>query len=359
VRVLVAPDSFKGTIEARDAAEALATGWSLSRPHDDVVLLPLADGGEGTGTVLAYADPGSTRVVVRIGPPGHRDVGWNLLADGTAVVEVAEADGLPTARLRALSASTDATGELVRSALGHPGVQRIFVALGGSASTDGGSGFLRAIGARFLDSAGEELPPGGGALVRLVKVDLSSVISPPPGGVTCLTDVDAPLLGPRGAAAQFGPQKGAGPRDVARLEEGLSRLAEQLGGDPSAAGAGAAGGTAYGLVTGWGADVRPGFDVVARQVELEREIGRSDVVITGEGAFDEQSLRGKVVGGVLGRVASTTARAVVIAGQVRVEPPSSVHRWVDLSGLAGSSRGAMAEPGRWLTDAAGRVAREW
>lgn len=352
VRVLIAPDSFKGAIGSRDAAEALARGWTSCRPQDDVVILPLADGGEGTGRVLAYADPASKQVVVR-------GLSWSLLADGTAVVEVAEADGLPAGRMRALSASTDATGRLVRSALGHAEVKRLFVALGGSASTDGGSGVLRAIGARFLDSAGEELAPGGGSLIRLAKVDLSDVIPPPPGGVTCLIDVDAPLLGPDGAAAQFGPQKGAGPEDVAQLEQGLARLADQLGGDPWAAGAGAAGGTAYGLVTAWGAQVLPGFDVVAGRVDLGREIQASDVVITGEGAFDAQSLRGKVVGGVLKHLASTSSRAVLVAGQVRVAPPASVLRWVDLSELAGSSRSAMASPHRWLTDAGRRLAQEW
>ena len=298
VRVLIAPHSFKGTLGAAAAAAALAEGWLSVRPGDQVTLLPLADGGEGTLEVLAatvsgarwrrakVTGPGGALITARWlelpalqgrgngtpgGLPGRgqnsaprwpgrpapdrhgRNAAATSRAGGpappanTAVVELARASGLPLlARPDPMGAQTTGLGELLGRAL-DAGVGRILVGLGGSASTDGGTGALGALGARFLDAAGDPLPPGGGALADLARVDLSGLRAPPAGGVTCLTDVTAPLLGPGGAAAVFGPQKGADGPQIARLEAGLARLAEVLGGDPAAPGTGAAGGP----VTGW------------------------------------------------------------------------------------------------------------
>ena len=238
MRVLVAPDSFKGSLGAAAVAAALAEGWLSVRPGDQVTRLPLADGGEGTLDVLAATVPGARWHRARVTGPAGAPVtcSWlELPAEspgrgdaarpqaGPAVVELARASGLPLlARPDPMGAQTTGLGELLGRAL-DAGVGRILVGLGGSASTDGGTGALAALGARFLDAVGNPLPPGGGALADLARADLSGLRAPPGGGVTCLTDVSAPLLGPRGAAVVFGPQKGADGAQIARLEAGLGR----------------------------------------------------------------------------------------------------------------------------------------
>jgi glycerate 2-kinase len=346
VRVLIAPDSFKGSLGATAAAAALAEGWVRVRPGDQVTRLPLADGGEGTLDVLAATVPGARWHRGRVTGPGGAPViarwlelppefsgggsavpvregrgavarsrGLPSLGAKTAVVELARASGLPLlARPDPMGAQTIGLGELLSRALGA-GVGRILVGLGGSASTDGGTGALAALGARFLDAAGNPLSSGGGALVDLAAVDLSGLRRAPGGGVTCLTDVTAPLLGPRGAAAVFGPQKGADRAQIARLEAGLARLAEVLGGDPGAAGAGAAGGTGYGLAVAWGASLTPGAAELGRLAGLDRALADADLVITGEGRFDETSLTGKTCGTVIAAAAVAGVPVAVVAGQ--------------------------------------------
>ena len=240
MRVVIAPDSFKGSIGAAGAAAALAAGWRTARPGDEVLLVPLADGGEGTLDVLAAAVPGARWHTARVTGPGGdpADCPWLELPDGTAAVELARASGLPMlARLDPLGAQTTGLGEVIGQAL-DAGARRLVIALGGSASTDGGAGALSALGARFTGAAGQPLTAGGGALRDLAAADLAGLRPPPAGGVSCLSDVRAPLLGPGGAAAVFGPQKGASPAQVAQLEHGLARLAGVLGGDPAAPGAG-------------------------------------------------------------------------------------------------------------------------
>src|SRR4051812_13461453 len=256
-KVVIAPDSFKGTLGAASAAEAVAAGWRGGRPDDEVLTLPLADGGEGTLEALGHDQPGSSwRSVPVSGPDGRPvDAAWLLLPDGTAVVEMARAAGLPLlAQPDPLGATTRGLGELLAAVVRDPAVGRVMLTLGGAATTDGGTGALAALGARFLDADGGDPPPGGGALARLDRVDLRGLTPPPPGGVQCLVDVTAPLLGPLGAAGQFGPQKGASPAQVRELDAALARLADRLGGDRQAPGAGAAGGTAYGFAVCWGAE---------------------------------------------------------------------------------------------------------
>ena len=265
MRVVIAPDSFKGSLPAAAAAAALAAGWQAARPGDEVRTVPLADGGEGTLDVLAAAVPAARWEQAQVtGPAGQPvDCPWLVLPDGTAVVELAAASGLPLlSRPDPLGAHTIGLGEVIGCAL-DAGARHLTVALGGSASTDGGTGALAALGARFTGTDGRQLPPGGGALPRLAAVDLTGLRPPPPGGVSCLSDVRAPLLGPAGAAAVFGPQKGARPDQVALLDSGLARLAGLLGGDPAAPGAGAAGGTGYGLAAAWGALIGPGAPQLA------------------------------------------------------------------------------------------------
>jgi glycerate kinase len=213
------------------------------------------------------------------------------------------------------------------------------------------------------------LAPGGGGLTALNAVDLGGLRTPPGGGVICLTDVTAPLLGPRGAAAVFGPQKGADGTQIARLEAGLARLAGVLGGDPAAPGAGAAGGTGYGLAAAWGAALTPGAAELCRLAGLDRALADADLVITGEGRFDETSLTGKTCGTVIAAAAEAGVPVTVVAGQVsdalaRPGPAGAVVpdgipapvAVVTLAGLAGGTAAALAGPRRWLRQAGGRLA---
>jgi len=411
VRVLIAPDSFKGSIGAAAAAAALAEGWLSARPDDQVTRLPLADGGEGTLDVLAATVPGAHWHRARVaGPTGSPVTAWWLEIPGdatpgappgagassaspagplasasravspatesrgllgqrrvprgsppqtsTAVVELAGASGLPLlAQPDPLGSQTTGLGELLGRAL-DAGMGRILVGLGGSASTDGGTGALAALGARFLDAAGQPLPPGGGALATLARADLSGLRPPPAGGVICLTDVTAPLLGPLGAAAVFGPQKGADGPQIDRLEAGLARLAGMLGGDPGAPGAGAAGGTGYGLATAWGAVLAPGAAELCRLAGLDRLLAATDLVITGEGRFDATSLTGKVCGTVLAAAAAAGTPVALVAGQVSAPAAEGLAAVVTLAGLAGGTAAALASPAHWLHQAGEELARD-
>jgi glycerate kinase len=360
VRVVIAPDSFKGTLGAAAAADALAAGWRAVRPEDEVLTVPLADGGEGTLDALGHDVPAACWRSARVtGPDGRPvDAAWLLLPDGTAVVEMARAAGLPLLdRPDPLGATTRGLGELL-AAVVAAGVDRVMLTLGGSATTDGGTGALAALGARFLDADGVDLPPGGGALARLDRVDLGGLTPPPDGGVQCLVDVTAPLLGPLGAAGQFGPQKGASPAQVAELDAALGRLADLLGGDREAPGAGAAGGTAYGFATCWGAEFVSGSAAVAAAAGLDAALAGAALVLTGEGQFDAQSLRGKVVGDLVARAARASVPVVVVAGRVDTAGGPPVHRTLSLTELAGSVGSAMGDPARWLAEAGRRLAQE-
>lgn len=369
MKVVLAPDAFKGTATATEVAAALAAGWRKVRPDDDVVTVPLADGGEGTAEVLAVAHRGARWVACEVtGPDGRpHEATWLQLPDGTAVVELAAASGLPLlARPDPLGAQTVGVGELIADALDH-GCRRVVVALGGSASVDGGTGALTALGARFLDADGRLLPSGGGALSALARVDTSALRPPPPDGVTCLVDVTAPLLGPVGAARAFGPQKGADEVQVADLDAGLARLADVVerrevpassrGDLVRSAGAGAAGGTGFGLAALWGAELTPGGPAVGDAVGLARHLAEADLVVTGEGSFDATSLQGKVVGSLLASLPAHVVAALV-AGQVRADVPARVTSALALVDLAGDADAALAEPARWLQEAGAQLAGE-
>ena len=273
------------------------------------------------------------------------------------MVELARASGLPLlARPDPVGAQTTGLGEVLGRAL-DARTDRILVGLGGSAATDGGTGALTALGARFLDAAGQPLPPGGGALAALARADLSQLRPPPAGGVTCLTDVTAPLLGPRGAAAVFGPQKGADGAQVARLETGLARLAALLGGDPAAPGAGTAGGTGYGLAAAWGAALTPGAAELSRLAGLDRALANADLVITGEGRFDATSLTGKICGTVIAAAGAAGVPVALAVGQISGAKPG-IARIVSLAALAGGTAAAQASPRRWLRLAGQQLARD-
>ncbi len=312
MRMLIAPDSFKGSLTALEAARRMAEGAARVFPTARLDLVPLADGGEGTVDALIEATAGLPRVFTARDPLGRpiRAV-WGLLGDGRgAVVETSAASGLtllgPGER-DACRASTYGTGELILAALTalhqagpHDAPPRLIIGLGGSATNDAGTGALSALGVRFLDQRGRELPPGGEALARLVRIDASGMhplVARTKIYAAC--DVDNPLCGPRGASAVFGPQKGADPAAVARLDAALAVFAakarEATGLDCDAwPGAGAAGGFGAGLLFFAGARLTSGAKLIMRAVDFESRVAEADLVLTGEGLTDGQSAGGKV-----------------------------------------------------------------
>jgi glycerate 2-kinase len=322
MKIVVAMDSFKGSISARLACETVREGLLAAAPDDDVICVPMADGGEGTAEALLAARHGEWKSCRVMGPlPGrYIDAGFAWFADDRlAVVEMAAASGLTLleeTERNPLLTTTLGTGELLRAAA-DAGAQRILLAVGGSATVDGGTGAATALGWRFLDEAGSLLDPGGGALVRLSRIIPPA--HPWSCGVDVLCDVDHPLLGPHGAAPVFGPQKGATAAMVAQLESGLERLAacvqDQLGMDIAhLPGGGAAGGLAAGAVAFLSGRLVPGIDAVMEASRLPGLVAGADWVLSGEGCFDASSLRGKVVSGIL-RVAQPHGVQVgVLAG---------------------------------------------
>ncbi len=333
MRVLVAPDKFRGTLTAVQAAEAVEAGWHRQRPGDDLVLVPMADGGEGTMDALIGALGGRKVTITVAGPLGDPTPAPFALApaaDGMlGVVEMARASGLgliAEARRAPRRTSTRGTGELMAGAIGA-GARRLLVCLGGSATNDAGTGMAAALGVRFLDAGGQELPPGGEALLQLARIDASR-LHPGLAGVSVVgaCDVDNPLTGPAGASAVYGPQKGASPDDVWVLDRALGHLAAVVHRDLGIAlkdepGAGAAGGLGFGLLAFCGARLRRGVDVVMEAVDLPSRVAAADLVLTGEGSLDAQSLRGKVPAGVLSAASAAGVPAAVVCGRAEIAPP--------------------------------------
>ena len=308
MRVVVAPDSYKGSASALAVAEAMARGVGAVFPGAEVRLVPIADGGEGTVEALVAATGGRIRHHDVHGPLGEPvRAHWGVLGDGeTAVVEMAAASGLPLVprdRRDPRLTSTRGTGELLLAAL-DAGLSRLIVGIGGSATNDGGAGMARALGARFLDVAGADLPEGGGALARLARVDLSG-LDPRLGAARVLVacDVDNPLTGPRGASAVYGPQKGATPEMVRELDAALDTFARVVATATardvaSLPGAGAAGGLGAGLLFFTPATLRPGVEIVLEVTGFDAIVRAADLVITGEGRTDRQTAMGKAPVGV-------------------------------------------------------------
>jgi len=312
MRIVIAPDSFKESLDAQAVAQAVARGLRRVLPNIETVCVPVADGGEGTTEALVAATAGSVKTQNVTGPLGRPlDALWGLLGEQsdtplTAVVETASASGLDklsSDERDALHATTLGTGELIRVALDQ-GVRRIMLGLGGSATNDGGTGLLSALGVRFLDAQGRLLEPGGASLARLASIDLMGLdprVYETEFLVAC--DVDNPLLGARGASAIFGPQKGASPAQVEQLDAALAHFADMsahIQGRDSrdVPGAGAAGGLGYALVQYLDARMAPGIDLVLEAVKFDELLTGADLVITGEGRVDGQSLSGKTPVGV-------------------------------------------------------------
>lgn len=359
-RIVVAPDSFKGTATAAEAADALARGWRSVAPGDELVAKPMADGGEGTLDAFAAAVPGAIRVPVTVRGPDDRptDAAWLRLPDGTAVVELALTSGITLLDpLRPLDAHTFGFGEAIAAAL-DAGVRRLLLAIGGSSSTDGGAGALAALGGVFVDADGAPIGPGARGLGTLAGVDLAGLRALPPEGALILSDVTNPLLGPAGAAAVFGPQKGATPALVDAMDSALSRLVRAVPGGAGLAdtpGAGAAGGTGFGLLA-WGAAMAGGSGAVADAIGLSAALAGADLVVTGEGRFDGQSAAGKVPSEVAARAAAAGVPVALVAGAIDADA-SGFAASASLTDLAGSGAAAMAHPLRWLEAAGAALAR--
>lgn len=325
VKALLACDKFKGSLSAGEAVAAIAEGlggdWEIER-------CPIADGGEGFVEAMLTARQGvwvEAAATDALGRPIVAKYGISRRSGATeAFIEMSEASGLWRIDREARHprrSSTEGTGRLLRHAIEVFGAKRVYLGIGGSATNDGGAGLAAALGVRFLDEQGVELAPWPEALAALVRIDEAARIELPEIVVAC--DVDHPLTGPRGASAVFGPQKGAGPEDVVFLDGVLSRLARVAAAEDQAQlpGAGAAGGLGFGLVRFAGARLVSGFELVAEALELRRRIAAADLVITGEGSLDAQTLGGKGPAGVAALARELGVPVVAVAG--RVEPAAA------------------------------------
>jgi glycerate kinase len=323
VRVLIAPQEFKGSLTAAEASRAIAAGVRRAAPNAEIDEAPMSDGGPGFVDAMLAAR-GGQRIETPARDPLMRTVtsAWALLDRGVAVIEMAAASGLVLLaddERNPLIATTYGTGELIRAALDR-GCAEILLGIGGSATVDAGAGAIQALGARLLDAAGDDLPPGGAALARLSSIDRTHVdprLSE--ARVRIAADVTSTLCGPEGAAIMFGPQKGASPEDVRILEAALHRFAEvardQFGVDLLAMrGGGAAGGIATGLSLVCDATIEPGFALVAEATRLADRIAASEIVITGEGRLDAQTALGKTSSGVARMARERGVRVGMVAG---------------------------------------------
>ncbi|MFR9794336.1 glycerate kinase [Streptomyces sp. MS06] len=370
--MLVAADKFKGSLTAVQVAERVTAGLHRVAPDVEVEALPVADGGDGT-VDAAVAAGFERREVGVAGPLGQEVTAAFAVRGDTAVVEMAEASGLqrlPDGVLAPLTASTYGSGELLRAAL-DAGARTIVFGVGGSATTDGGAGMLAALGARFLDADGEPVPPGGGGLAALASADLSG-LDPRLSGVELVlaSDVDNPLTGPKGAPAVYGPQKGAAPEEVRALDAALAHFAKVLEAavGPRAAecaaspGAGAAGGIGYGALL-LGARFRAGIEVMLDVLGFAPALERAELVITGEGSLDEQTLHGKAPAGVAAAARAAGKEVVAVCGRLALAPEmlgrAGIRRAYPLTEAEPDVAKCIAEAGPILERVAARIGGDY
>lgn len=371
MRVVVAPQEFKGSLSAGEAAEVLAAGVRQALPSAIVDVVPMADGGPGTVEAVAAAGGGALQYSLVEDPLGRPvEAQWAVLAGGTAVIEMAQAAGLWRLRPEERDprvASTYGVGQLLKAALAV-GCQRLIVGLGGSATNDGGAGMAQALGARFLDERDQPLRCGGADLIRLQRIDVSALDQRlAQCAVIAAADVLNPLCGPEGASLVYAFQKGATASVAEELEAALRRYGEVIERDLGvsvldAAGAGAAGGLGAGLIAFLRAQLRPGFEVVAELVGLEERLRGADLVLTGEGRLDAQTAYGKTVAGVARLAARCGVPAIAVVGSLG----EGWHRVLAL-GLEGveAVRGALNEQDAMqrapelVVEAAARALRGW
>lgn len=365
MRIVVAVDKFKGSLTAAEAAEHLARGLGDGRPDVEVVRVPVADGGDGT--LEAALAAGFERVPVRVSGPTGEPVDTAIaVRQGTAVVELAATCGLellPGGRLEPLTASTLGAGQAIDAAI-ESGCRTVIFGLGGSASTDAGAGILTALGARLLDASGAEIPLGGAGLDEVATVDLDPALERVRDvDLVLASDVDNPLTGEHGAAAVYGPQKGATEADVARLDAALGRFAglvrESTGRDVAdEPGAGAAGGAGYAAYL-LGGTFRQGIELVLELARIDDHLAGADLVITGEGSLDEQSLHGKAPVGVADAAARHGVPVVAVAGRVTVDDDrlraAGIERAYALTELTDDQEESMTRAGALLETLAPRI----
>jgi glycerate kinase len=348
-RILIAPDSFKGSATSTQVARALADGWIITRPNDEIVIAPFADGGEGTLDCIESVTADSVRIPITVqGATGiqHRS-SWLLVGTHIAVIEMATLCGITTLEtLDPLGAHSFGLGQAIKAALADERVNEVLIAVGGSASTDAGTGALSALGFKGLDDNETEIALGGGDLHRLARIESPADLRKPARGIKILVDVQSPLTGLNGAAHIFGAQKGADAGQVEHLDKGLAHFLEVLGAKDRA-GFGAAGGVSCGLALVLGASIVSGVSTIADLIGLHEKIEFSDCVITGEGSFDDQSYRGKAVGYLL-ETAKEIERPVMIACGVNknAESPSIL----SLIELAPSVQSAINDSQHWLIE---------
>ncbi|WP_460414995.1 glycerate kinase [Pseudomonas sp. microsymbiont 2] len=373
MKIVIAPDSFKDSLDAAGVARAIASGLAKVWPQAELVECPMADGGEGTLQAIVAASHGELRRQVVRGPLGEPvEASWGWLPDSrTAVIEMAQASGiqlLPSGQRDACRSCTWGTGELIAAALAA-GASRIVLAIGGSATNDAGSGMLRALGLRLFDAAGQPLAPGGLALAQLARLDASD-LDPRLAEVRVevAADVDNPLCGDNGASAIFGPQKGASPAQVQALDQALGHFAEHcaglLGKDlRHQPGSGAAGGMGFAAKAFMGARFCPGVEVVAELAGLDALVRSADLVITGEGRFDAQTLRGKTPLGVARIAKRHGVPVVVLAGTLGAGYTQLYEHGIDAAFALASGpmtlEQACAEAGALLEARAADIARLW
>jgi glycerate kinase len=368
-RVVIAPDKFKGTLSAREVATHLRRGLLAQRPGLDVQVFPIADGGEGT--LHAAWEAGFERVDAPAhGPTGVPGSASYARRADTAVIELASVSGLaclPGGTLAPLRATSRGAGDLMAAAL-DAGCRQLILGIGGSSSTDGGAGVLRGLGARLLDASGADLAEGGTALRELSRLDLSGLH---PGlanaRVIVARDVDNPLLGSRGAAAVYGPQKGASPEDVRVLEDGLRCWAEVVTATVGRSawdepGSGAAGGVGFAALAVLGATLVPGIEVLMQVTGLEKKIPSASLVVTGEGSLDDQTPHGKAPAGVAAAARRAGVPVVVVAGQSTLDPTTARATGFDevytLADVASSLEECFARPGPLLEELGRRIAAD-
>jgi glycerate 2-kinase len=368
LRIVVALDSFKGALTADEACRAVEAGLRAAAPDLDIVRKPMADGGEGTAAALLASRPGGQWIPLRVqGPLPERTVeagfAW-FPDDGTAVVEMAAASGLPLlaeAERNPLKTTTHGTGELIRGAV-ERGARRILLTIGGSATVDGGTGAAAALGWRFQDAAGRDVAPCGGALDRITRILPPSGLRLP--SMTVLCDVTNPLCGPHGAAAVFGPQKGATPDMVEQLDAGLANLAARIKADlgkdvRDLAGGGAAGGLGAGAAAFFDARLAPGIETVIAASGLRDALNGADWCITGEGSFDRQSLAGKVVSGIAGASQAAGVPTVVFAGRVQVDREACARHGIAGAWALQADGMSQAESMRRTAESLQKTAAQW
>jgi glycerate 2-kinase len=375
MHVVVAPDKFKGSLTAREVAARVAAGIAAVVPTVVVREVPVADGGDGT--VDAALAAGFERVEVRAeGPIGKPvDTAFALL-DGVAVVEMADVSGLrllPADGLAALEASSYGTGQVLAAALDH-GCHTVLLGIGGSASSDGGAGMLQALGVRLLDADGSELARGGAALAGLARVEVDG-LHPKLASTTVVVagDVDNPLLGPHGAAAVYGPQKGADPDDVELLDAALAHWADVLdtathprrpgSSVRNTPGAGAAGGVGYAALAALGAELKPGIELILELVGFAAALPGARLVITGEGSLDEQTLNGKAPAGVAAAAVAAGIPVVTVSGRLQLSPEQLRHAGIEqayaLTDIEPDPARCFSDAGPLLEQLATRLARDW